>query len=105
MVDYISPNYYASGNHRAVFTLEGFNFELIPANAVGVIALANDHPLEYRYTQDVAKVVPITQHERFELTLEQDAVYYHSYRMYLGAIVSEDRQTVYWINERQPIPA
>lgn len=38
------------------------------------------------------------------MVLEQRIQYQAGSNTYLGAIVSPDRQTIYWVNNTQPLP-
>lgn len=104
MVNSIRPTYYAQGFHKADFVLEGTNFQLIPLDAIGVLSTDNDNPLINRNTNNPDNIVPITMLSPFGLTLEQDAIHNRSYNVYLGTIISADRQTVYWENNTKPLP-
>jgi hypothetical protein len=46
----------------------------------------------------------ITNKSNREMALRQRNEYTHSSPSYLGAIVSQDRQTIYWVNRTKPIP-
>lgn len=86
------------------YELHGSGFDSIPANAVGIVALNNDEPLEYINTTNEGGLVRIGEKTQNRITLTQQQQYYHSIATYLGAIVSADRQTIYWMNSTKPLP-
>lgn len=104
MVYDIRPTYYAVGRYKADFMLGGFNFELIPSDAIGVLSDDNDRPLMNRNTQRPSVMASINQIGTYLMTLTQAEEHAHTNRMYLGAILSADRQTVYWENTTRPLP-
>lgn len=104
MVFDIRPTYYAAGRYRADITLNGFNFGLIPSDAIGILSDDNDRPLMHRNTQRPSEMVDISQIGAYRMTLTQAEEHTHANRMYLGAILSADRQTVYWENTTRPLP-
>lgn len=104
MVLEISPNYYAQGVRTADFVLTGENFDEIPANALGVYSSDNDDPLQHRYDREANRVFRIAEQSETSLTLTPQASSIPSVPVYLGAIVSQDGATVYWINNSKPLP-
>ena len=85
-------------------TLRGRGFEVIPDNAVGVIAFDNDKPLENIDAEYAYWLFDITEKSEGEMTLLQRQPTAHSVSSYLGAVVSVDRQTLYWVNNTKPLP-
>lgn len=86
------------------FTLEGFNFEGIPGDAVGILALNNDDPLQRRESQDRWAYMPLVSKTENTLVFRFEEQHQFSVPNYLGGIVSADRSEVYWINETRPLP-
>ena len=76
----------------------------LPDDAVGIFAKSNDNPLEYRYTQNLYMQFGIVLKTQTQMVMRQKTVTTHNQNNYLGAIVSEDRSIVYWINDTKPIP-
>lgn len=104
MVNEITPTYYAAGRYKAEYKLRGFNLELIPTDAVGVLSSDNARPLMHRDVTDASLVMNVESVDTCNLTLSQDSPHQHSLARYLGAILSADRQTVLWENTTQPLP-
>ena len=100
----IRPTYYADGRYKAEFMLRGCNFGLIPSDAIGVLSNDNDRPLMNRNTQRASDMVSVGQIGGYRMLLQQAEEHTHANRMYLGAILSADRQTVYWENTTRPLP-
>lgn len=100
----MSPSYYAEGNHRPVFEVAGHGLLSIPWDAVGVISNDNNDPLIFKDRLDsfIYTVLTGRSNERLDF-IQPENHYYTSF--YLGAIVSADRQTVYWVNRSRPLPA
>lgn len=100
----INPTYYAAGNPTNQYRIDGFGFNNIPTNAVGIFSADNNLPLYYINTS--------TSEWLFDIEVINDNVLIATCRMpnthstpnYLGGIVSEDRQTIYWINSTKPLP-
>lgn len=86
------------------YVLTGKYFRLIPNDAVGVIATENDSPLGWLNSQLGLNVFDIVEKSDTSLELAVREAAPHSGNTYLGAIVSPDRQTVYWVNNSKPLP-
>ena len=84
--------------------LSGSGFDLIPSDAVGVIALTNDAPLANINTERDDWLFDLTNKTSTDMVFDQKILASHDRATYLGAIVSADRQTVYWVNESRPLP-
>ena len=100
----VSPTYYAAGATPLEFNVDGTGFGLIPDDAIGIKAYSNDNPLQFKdqtNTQYLYDIVGRTS-RRMVLVMESPTV--SGVSCYLGAIVSNDRQTVYWVNETRPLP-
>lgn len=97
----VTPTYYAGGIREKNFTLQGVNFSSLPSGAVGIIATYNDDPLHY-----------VNGGANFEISLsivsDTEISALHNTTMnnpsYFGAIVSNDRQTIFWVNTSRPLP-
>lgn len=100
----IEPTYYAAGNVKGDFTLSGVNFSLIPQDAVGILSGNNEAPELQRYSQSSTWLTTIEVLDDTHLLATQDSARPHSTPVYLGMIVSADRQTVFWINHTAPLP-
>lgn len=77
---------------------------MIPSNALGVIALQNDAPDVYKDTDRQDWLFDIVEKTSTTMTLRQKVDAGHEVVTYLGAIVSADRQTTYWVNNTKPLP-
>lgn len=82
----------------------GNHFLLLPINAIGILAVDNDDPLGYRESTSESYLFDISEISDDLLTLTARQVGGHAFASYLGAIVSADRQTVYWVNDSKPLP-
>lgn len=100
----ISPNYYAPGEAVERYVLMGHNLELIPSDAIGLYARLNNAPLEYINTTDPEAIMDIEVRTDTTISVRPRLVSSHTINNYLGAIVSADRQTVYWVNDTEPLP-
>lgn len=88
----------------ASFVVSGSGFDVIPQNAVGIVAYTNGDPLRFRYDFDPVHTFSIVDKSDDEITLVHDGVSAPSNGSYLGAILSADRSVVYWINNSRPLP-
>lgn len=104
MVDEISPNYYAEYIEIGDYVLHGSGFHGIPDDALGIVAFSNDTPLEYINEHSDYGLYGITRKNKTEMTLTQKKTGANAQPSYLGAIVSADRQTIYWTNNTRPLP-
>lgn len=101
----IDPTYYAAGNYKGRVVLSGVNFDMIPSDAIAMASTSNENPLQLRYyTSDNSYIFTMISKTDNEIVFEQDGIHSHSTGMYLGAILSPDRNVVYWINETRPMP-
>lgn len=73
-------------------------------NAVGIYATSNGNPLEYLNTPTQSFLFNIVSKSSTNMTLRSGVSSIHSVDNYLGAIVSADRQTIYWVNNTNPLP-
>lgn len=104
MVYSITPTYYAAEERVTQYVLQGRGFLDLPDNAVGVMSTNNDNPLMLRDNHGVNNNYRIVSKTREELVMEQIQMGTHDTPNYLGGILSEDRTTVYWVNETKPLP-
>lgn len=73
----------------------------LPADAVAVPMSNNDNPLQYRTVSAAMTIVERTDNEiTFAVANEGQ----HSTAFSIGAILSNDREEVYWINTNRPLP-
>ena len=100
----ISPDYYAQSVLNSGFWISGSGLNNIPNDAVGLYASSNESPLAFRDATNVRFLYRIASKTDNSVYLESyDPTLTHAAN-YLGAIVSADRQTIYWVNDSQPIP-
>ena len=104
MVSRISPDYYAAEAVVGDYTVEGIGFGVIPDTAIGIVADHKGKPLEYLDTELPQYIFDIVTKSDSEIFLRQRLTRYHSLNNYLGAIVSADRETIYWTNTADPLP-
>lgn len=104
MVNEITPTYYARGESLRNVTLNGFGFELIPGDAIGILSSSNDDPKENLDTQDNYMLYDIISQTQNKIVLKEKVSASADEDSYLGCIVSPDRQTVYWENTTKPLP-
>lgn len=82
----------------------GHRFDLIPSDAVGVLSGLNRAPEAQRYSTSTSWTASVLVQDGSHLMVTQDAAHPHTTPVYLGAIVSNDRSVVYWVNNSQPLP-
>lgn len=102
------PQYYAEGTYLLRFDLQGDGFDTLPSDAIAVAMRDNENPLEfvnYPYTPEGERraIMRIEKRSANALTMAAEEEAEHSV-LTIGAIVSADRQTVYWVNDTKPIP-
>ena len=103
MVTEIAPPYYAIGTYNLNFTLRGTGFDGLPDDVVAVPMIRNDFPLELRYNDRPWNVMTMTRNSSTEVTFGNDVTETHS-AISIGAILSNNRETIYWVNETRPLP-
>lgn len=104
MVREVEPNYYAEGRLRRNFTVRGEYLDIIPSNAIGILSTDNNNPLQHRDSVSDVIVIPLANQTERSLEFEQELEHTLTQSSYLGAILSNDRQEVYWVNESRPLP-
>lgn len=65
---------------------------------------SNNDPLRNRYAASDTVVEKITARDETQISFATDTSHAYGIATYLGAIYSEDRQTIYWVNETRPLP-
>lgn len=103
MVTEISPTYYAAGRYKLRFVLRGAGFDAIPDDAVAVPSQYNDRPLVNRNVTDPDVLMVIESRTENEIVFSA-AREANLHEGYLGSILSNDRETIYWVNETKPLP-
>lgn len=86
------------------YNITGENFDIIPDDAIGIIAFHNDIPLQYVDTEDAAHKFVIASRNEESLVLRHNSSAVHYAPSFLGAIVSGDRSRIYWVNNTNPLP-
>lgn len=81
------------------------NFDIIPQDAIGILARFNDNPLGLLEDTQSYVALDITSLSPDSMVLEHPEVHTMSFATYLGAIVSADRSIVYWVNNTKPLPS
>lgn len=103
MVSSVSPNYYATGNFKFSFEVIGENFDVLPNDIIGLPSTNNNDPLLYRDSQATSIVCSVAEKSNNRMLLNAVDEAEHS-PAYLGALLSADRETVYWTNNTKPLP-
>lgn len=103
MVTEIIPTYYAAGTYQHKYRLRGNGFAELPDNVVAVPMLNNNDPLQLREIESAANVMRMTRISPTEVEFAASAAAAHTAAS-IGAILSNDRQAVYWVNETNPLP-
>lgn len=99
----VIPPYYASGRFVHRYTLVGNGFLYLPSDCVAVPSDLNANPLVTRYSVDPSVVMHIVERTNNSIVFEADAESVHT-ACYIGAVLSNDREEVYWLNESRPLP-
>lgn len=104
MVESISPTYYAADTEWVEeYVLTGVDFDVIPSDAIGIMAVSNERPLAYRYDNTAYHLFNIVEKSDSSMRLSTRQTTILTRNNYLGAIVSNDRKTVYWVNRTNPL--
>lgn len=104
MVDEVTPNYYAAGVWSYRFTIRGHGLEYIPDDAVAITARDNNTPLAERDAVTDFLVLHIAERDGNSVTFETGVEHTYTVPRYLSAILSAERETVYWVNDTKPLP-
>lgn len=68
-----------------------------------MFAADNDNPTQFKDTEDTNLMFTISVVSDRELIATAVYATTHTIPNYLGCIVSEDRQTIYWVNNTKPL--
>lgn len=77
---------------------------MIPNDALGILSNGNTAPLYFRNTTQRSLLFEITEKSDDTLVLTAMEQSTAGGAVYLGCVVSSDRQTIYWVNETRPLP-
>ena len=99
----IRPSYYAAGDNSLEFELIGENFDLLPSDTVGVQMHSNDDPLANRYEPVDVNLMHIVERSSTRILVRAYRHWEHI-QCSIGALLSNDRSVVYWVNETRPLP-
>ena len=86
------------------YEVTGSGFNSMPAQIVGIAASDNNNPLRHRYENFPAFLLYPIERSDTRLVLEARNTEQYNSRYYLGGIVSEDRETLYFVNNSNPLP-
>lgn len=84
--------------------LEGLGFGHLPVDAVGIYSADNNDPLHNQYATEVYRTFRITERTDTMMVLVANQSFVVRDPVYLSAILSSDRETVYWVNNTKPLP-
>lgn len=84
--------------------MRGVNFDMIPGDAIGVYSGNNQEPLGWLNNPNDWAFFDILSKTDNEMELRAKSISSHGGASYLGAIVSADKETIYWINNTRPLP-
>lgn len=103
MVSEILPTYYAAGEYTYEFEIIGRGFDSLPNDMVGVPMTSNENPLQFRNAASRESMMTIAERSNTRLVMKAAAPYNHVAAS-IGALLSNDRTIVYWVNDTNPIP-
>ena len=86
------------------YKLAGGGFDTIPAGSIGIVSGVNNNPLQNLHDLTENRIYDISEISDNSAVLVQRVAYQYGSTTYLGASVSPDRQTIYWINDTKPLP-
>lgn len=87
------------------YTLRGKGFAHLPDHVVGIQAESNDDPLSNRNAVNRRLLFNVAIKTDTEMTLvAADGGSTHGGNVYLGAVLSSDREVIYWLNDTRPLP-
>lgn len=78
--------------------------DIVPENAIAVFSGVNDNPLVNRYATDRWVLGEVATVSETRITTTQSDPHDVASAFYLGALVSPDRETIYWVNNTAPLP-
>lgn len=99
----IVPTYYAAGVYKHRYTLRGEGFDTLPSDTIAVPSPFNVTPLANLDSDDPNVIMTIESRTPTEIVFAAAEAVQHN-AAYIGGIVSNDRQVVYWVNDSQPLP-
>lgn len=102
-MDEITPSYYAAGEQTLVFEFRGNGFSSLPAGTVVVTSYNNDNPLQFRYADLSASALRVEVIDDNHMRTISPSYNLGAPR-YAGAILSGDRDSIFWVNESKPLP-
>lgn len=79
-------------------------FDRIQDGSIGIYATSNDDPLAKRYSMNNNDLFDIVNKSDTTMRVEARVQQSHSSNNFLGALVSQDREIVYWVNNTRPLP-
>lgn len=107
MVDGTSPTYheghYAEPSYYE-FGVYGKGLNLLPDDCVGILATDNDNPLENIESTAADRLEVLVSKTYNSAVFRYASQHWVNANLYLGAIVSADRSTIYWTNTSKPLP-
>lgn len=103
MVSEVLPAYYAAGEYTYEFEILGRGFDSLPNDIVGVPMVSNDNPLQFRNATSGVSMMTIAERSNNRLVMRAATPYNHEAAS-IGALLSNDRTIVYWVNDTNPIP-
>lgn len=106
VVESVTPPYYAGQVNPILYSTSvyGSGFDIIPSDAVAIIANDNDAPLRFRYSKEVWASLGLVSKDDSNMSFEFAEPHVFSAQVYIGAIVSADRTQLYWLNNTKPLP-
>lgn len=102
-MDTITPNYYAAGNFKVEYIVTGSGFSALPSNVIAVSSNDNDNPLVGRYQTNPDIYAVMIERTDTMVRFAANSNLGHS-ALYLGAIVSNDREHIFYLNTSRPLP-
>lgn len=86
------------------FELIGSNFNELPQQFIGITSDDNALPLKEQNTTQSGLLFYVVERTDTRIVLRNNYTGSYGSAKYLGALLSEDRQTVYWTNTTRPLP-
>lgn len=75
----------------------------LPADCVAIPSDRNNNPLASRYSEGPNVVMQMVERTQTRVRFTAQNATAHA-ACYIGAILSADRETIYWVNETNPLP-
>lgn len=86
------------------YELSGLNFDLMPEQIVGLASSFNDKPLMHINDTAVHFILNPIERDSTHMVLECSIEVQYNSSYYLGGIVSENREIIYFVNNTKPLP-